>query len=205
MNGGFTGKVGSIIGYQLNGKWVIKGLPRPSKKNKKGTADQKKCRQRFSLMQGFLSSVLYFVRVGFNLEGKLKMISAHNAAKSYNMLHAFDNDGQIIYSNIRLTQGSLQGAEETTVATNESGLQFIWNNQLSNGLQKTTDQVMLLVYQEETNEAYFILSGARRQDGTDLLKIPYIEKGKTFHTWISFIADDRKSISNSVYAGLIIF
>lgn len=35
INGGFTGKAGSIIGYQLNGKWIIKGLPKLSKKIRK--------------------------------------------------------------------------------------------------------------------------------------------------------------------------
>lgn len=205
VNGGFTGKVGSVIGYQLNGQWVIKGLPKPNKKNKKGTADQNKCRGKFTLMQGFLSTVLYFIRVGFNLEAKLRMISAHNVAKSYNMLHAFSEDGQIIYSKIRLTQGDLQGADEPTVAAAENGLQFSWNNKLVTGFQNTDDQVMLLAYNKESKKAYYFLSGARRKKGTDLLEIPDFYKGNAFHTWISFIADDRESISNSVYVGLIIY
>ncbi|MFD2338304.1 hypothetical protein ACFSNA_18085 [Pedobacter mendelii] len=37
INGGFTDKVGSVIGYQLNGKWVIKGLPKASKKKQIGS------------------------------------------------------------------------------------------------------------------------------------------------------------------------
>lgn len=62
INGGFTGKAGSVIGYQLNGKWIIKGLPRLSRKNKKGTVEQNACRNKFTLMQMFLSKVLGYIR-----------------------------------------------------------------------------------------------------------------------------------------------
>jgi len=35
INGGFPGKEGSIIGYQVNGKCIIRGLPKSSKKIRK--------------------------------------------------------------------------------------------------------------------------------------------------------------------------
>ena len=54
INGGFTGKVRSVIGYQLNGKWIIKGLPKVSRKNKIGTEKQNLSRRKFTLMQLFL-------------------------------------------------------------------------------------------------------------------------------------------------------
>ncbi|RDC54233.1 hypothetical protein DU508_22350 [Pedobacter chinensis] len=205
VNGGFTGKVGSVIGYQLNGKWVIKGLPKSSKKNKKGTADQNKCRSKFTLMQHFLAATLGFVRVGFHLEAKAKRMSAHNAAKSYNMLHAFNQNNQIDYSKIRLSHGNLLGAEEPQVLAEEHGLRFTWNKQQLSNHQSAYDQVMLLAFNEESNMTYYMLSGAKRKTETEMLEINEHEKGKTFHTWISFIADDRENISNSVYAGSIIY
>jgi len=203
INGGFTGKVGSVIGYQLNGKWIIKALPKPSKKNKKGTDQQNKCRSKFSLIQSFLSRILDFIRVGFHLEAKSKGMSAHNAAKSYNMLHAFDEQGNIDYTKIRLCQGNLLPVENASVKVSENGLLFQWDTQNGAGYIRADDQVMLMAFDENINLAVRTVSGNRRRSGEHLLKIPQYGMGLRFHTWIAFVADNRESISNSVYLGTI--
>jgi len=205
VNGGFTGKVGSVIGYQLNGKWVIKGLPKYSKKNKKGTGKQNSCRSKFTLMQYFLASVLDFIRVGFNLEAKSKGLSAHNLAKSYNMLHAFNADGQIDYAKIRLSQGKLIGPENPAAAAHKAGILFSWDPGLQADYERRYDQVMLLAFDAEGGRAYNSVSGNRRSIGQEVLVIPESKKAKRFHTWIAFISDDRQSISNSVYLGEVAF
>ncbi|KQN38229.1 hypothetical protein ASE92_01985 [Pedobacter sp. Leaf41] len=203
INGGFTGKVGSVIGYQRYGKWIIRALPKPSKKNKTGTGKQNKCRSKFTFMQSFLSDVLEFIRVGFNLDAKAKGMSAHNAAKSYNMLHAFGEDDQIDYAKIRLSQGNLLMAKDASVTVNKDGISFIWDKQLDTGYIRSTDQVMLMAYDEEKGFAVYTVSGNRRKSGEELLIIPLHRKGKSYHTWIAFIADDRQSISDSSYLGLV--
>lgn len=199
INGGFTGKVGSVIGYQLNGKWVIKGLPKLSNKNKKGTDKQNKCRSKFSLIQSFLSYVLDFIHVGFHLYARAKHMSAHNAAKSYNMLYAFDEQGQIDYTQVRLCQGNLLPPENAVVKAAENGLLFNWDIQNSAGYIRANDQVMLMAYDENSNLAFRTVSGNRRRSGEQLLKIQEHGIGKRYHTWMAFIADNRESISNSVY------
>lgn len=205
INGGFTGKVGSVIGYQLNGKWIIKGLPKLNKKNKIGSQEQKICRYRFTVMQHFLSAVLGYIKIGFNLESKAKMISAHSAAKSYNMLHAFNVDNEIDFTKIVLTYGKLPGAENPQHFIDDAGLHFTWAEQHLTPHQRRDDQVMLLAYNAETGSAYFMCSGSRRNSGKETLQINRLKKGSQYHTWISFIADDRMSISMSTYVGLITY
>ena len=123
-NGGFTGKVGSVTGYYANGKWIIRGLRKLSAKNKKGTAKQQACRARFAKMQEFLAPITYFIRIGFNMESKKRMMTAHNAAKSYNMLNAQEPDGTIVYSNVCLSYGSLIGVEGLEVQVTNNALHF---------------------------------------------------------------------------------
>lgn len=205
INGGFTGKVGSIIAYQLHGKWVMKGMPRLSAKNKKGSASQKACRSAFTKMQNFLSPLIGFIRVGFNLESKLRQMTAHNVAKSYNMLNAQNSDGEIDCSKVRLTFGNLIGAEDAFVTANELGFQFTWINNANTKYIRELDQVMLVAYTAENNEAFYLLSGARRKMEMESLAIPLHLKGSEFHTWISFIADDRESVAMSTYTGSLIF
>lgn len=205
ITGGFSGKVGNIIGYQLNGRWVIKALPKPNKQNRIGTAEQKACRSAFSKMQFFLNPLVDFVRVGFNLERKKRMMTAHNVAKSYNMLHAQDANGDIVYDKVLLTYGSLLSAENPKVDRVDEGLIFSWDYINTLNYNRQHDQVMIVAYSLENKKAFKILSGAKRMTKSQILEIDKKEIGNELHMWISFIADDRESIAMSTYVGSIVY
>jgi len=204
INGGFTGKVGSVIGYRLNGKWVVRGLPKATKKNKIGSAEQQRSRAKFMLIQQFLSVMLPYVRIGFNLEARLRNLSAHNAAKSYNLIHAFTEHGKLDYANILLTKGKLPGAEAPLVEAVESGLLFKWVFPKPANAMLADDQVMLMAYQADGNQMVCMYSGARRKSGTEVLEMGD-PTGLAYHTWISFVSDDRMAISTSQYLGTCVF
>ena len=204
INGGITGKVGSVIGYRLNGKWVVRGLPKKTKKNKIGSAEQKRSRAKFVVIQQFLSVMLPYIRIGFNLEAKRRNISAHNAAKSYNLIHAFTENGALDYAKTMLTKGSLPEAEAPFVKTVESGLLFSWAFSKPANSMMADDQVMLMAYQAESNQVVCMYSGARRKSGAEILEMGQ-PTGLTYHTWISFVSDDRMAISTSQYLGTCVF
>lgn len=209
-NGGFSGKAGSIVGYSLYGKWMIRGLPKLSRKNKIGTDKQKVVRARFTAMQHFLGPVLYFIRVGFNLESRIRGNSAYNAAKSYNMLNAMNADGTIAYERICLSYGNLTGAIGVEVQSDDMGFHFTWtdNSYLSGSpalFISNDDQVMLLAYDLVTQQAYFITAGATRGLSKETLVLQESLKGKSFHLWISFISENRDRIATSTYLGEKIF
>ncbi|KLT66954.1 DUF6266 family protein [Pedobacter sp. BMA] len=205
INGGFRGKVGNVVGYPQNGKWVIRALPTPSTKNKKGSVKQNKCRKKFRDLQEFMSPVQDFIRTGFNLEARSRNLSAHNAAKSYNMQHAFNADDQLDYSKIVLTYGKLEMPEEISVTANEQGIEVRWINQLENSLIRNRDQVMVLAYCLEKRKAAVLYSGTKRKAGSEQLEIATALKGKKFHIWVAFIADNRESVSTSKYMGEILY
>lgn len=205
FHSGFSGKLGPIVGYQLNGKWVIRSLPKISKKNKKGTSAQQACRRGFTQMQYFLRPFIPVLRVGFKLEAQLRMMSAHNAAKSYNMRQAQTADGKIDEAKICLTYGLLLPAQNPAVTIQSTGFLFTWHS--SEALQKrnATDQAILVAYQAQSDVVYHQLNGPKRETGSAFLAIPDEEKGNDFHTWLSFIAKDGKSIAMSNYLGRFVF
>jgi len=213
VNGGFTGKAGTVVGYYRMGKWVIRALPRLSTKNKRGTKDQNANRSKFTKMQHFLSPMIDFIRVGFNMEARSKQMTAHNAAKSYNMLHAFTPEAEIDFSKVLLSSGSLPGALNPTVEKDDMGLHFSWTNNSGEDLAESRDQVMLLAYDDmlmDSNnkkkaDAYYLLSGARRNTEMETLEIAFPSKGNTLHTYIAFISDDRQRVSMSTYVGEIVY
>jgi len=126
INGGFRGKVGSVVGYYANGKWVIRSLSAINKHKKKASNHQELCRRGFTAVQHFLSPLLPFVRVGFGITARSKNMSAHNAAKSYLMLNALNEDQQLDYAKVLLSSGDLAGAVHTTVNSDDIGLHFTW-------------------------------------------------------------------------------
>ena len=204
-NGGFTGKVGSITGYYSNGKWIIRGLRRLSAKNKKGTAKQQACRSKFTKMQEFLAPITYYIRIGFNLESKKKMMTAHNAAKSYNMLNAQAADGTIDYSKVCLSYGNLIGVEGLQVQAQNKELHFTWIDNTNLDHRRSSDQVMILAYDVHSHITHVETGGAKRSKCAETLAMKVGNKGASYHTWLSFISEDRLQISMSTYCGLYRF
>lgn len=218
INGGFSGKVGKVVGYYRLGKSCIRALPRLSTKNKIGTTAQKESRSTFTKTQKLLSPILSFIRVGFNMEARSKQLTAHNLAKSYNMLNAFNPEGEIDYSKVMVSFGKLPGAVDPMVEKDDAGLHFSWKNNLEEKLAYSSDQVMLLAFNDSAfqynlshtggnkkKEAYYMLSGARRKTGKESLEIPAHVKGDVLHAYIAFISDDRERVSMSTYLGEITF
>lgn len=212
IHSGYNGKVGNVVGYHMNGKWFVRIRPKRSVKNEIGTPGQKACRSKFAKMQHFLGAVLPFIRIGFNLESKKNRNSAHNSAKSWNMLNAFDENGEIDYSLLRVTSGNLLPAVNPEVKGNlkKRQLVFTWrvdpirSTNVSEDTPRAMDQVMILAVDPLTHEAYGIYSGARRSAGREVLEISISQRpGDQLHTWIAFISDDRMGISMSTYTGLV--
>lgn len=209
--GSFRGRLGDAVSYQLNGKNVVRSLPEKSAKNKRGTELQNVYRSRFTKMQQFLQPILLFIRIGYNMEGRSRQMSAHNAAKSYNMLNAFNAEGEIDYSKVLVSFGNLPSALNAIVQKDDIGLHFSWSDNSGEGRAKSRDQVMLIAYDDmvldshnhKNPKAYMILSGARRKTQMETLEIGPISKGHRLHTYIAFISDDRESISTSIYVGEI--
>lgn len=218
INGGFSGKAGPVVGYYRLGKWCMRAMPKKSSKNKRGTPAQKESRSTFTKTQQFLSPILSFIRVGFNMEARAKQMTAHNLAKSYNMLNAFTPEGEIDYSKAQVSFGKLPGAADLVVEKDDIGLHFSWKIASSEKLSYSSDQVMLLAFDEtafkfnketkpsdKEKEAYYIVSGARRKAGIETLEIPAKAKGHVLHTYLAFISDDRERVSMSAYTGEIVY
>lgn len=69
INGGFSGKVGRVVGYWLNGQWVMRGVG--VRRNKLKTTDgEKRARGSFAQVQAFLKPLLPVLKIGFDPVGQ---------------------------------------------------------------------------------------------------------------------------------------
>lgn len=216
-----VGKLGNLVGYVRLGQALIRMKPHPkSKRNKKRTPAQKAASEAFAVVSRFVTPINRFINIGFKLDIVGTARVARNAAMSYNAPAVTGEypDQVFDYTRAVVSAGKLAGPvnpltslEEYDPSAKKCALRFSWDVDPDWEYIRQRDQVMMLAFFPETGTANWCLSGARRSEGTDILAlaINFDSRGSRIrHTYIetymAFIADDRESISNSVYTGKIV-
>ncbi|TKC09241.1 DUF6266 family protein [Pedobacter frigoris] len=201
-----TGKIGNTYYYVRYGKQQVRAASHIIKpKSEKQLAQQ----QRMSVLKPVISYLKLYIRVGFALKGIEKADSASNCFRSYNLKHAIKGqypNQEIDYPAVRLSEGNLSLPLNAAVQSVADGFKFTWAFDAQDPNGSPYDRTMLLVYFPEVDQPRFfqIISGAERSDCEELLKVPVAMKGRFAETYISFITDDRSSISDSVYTGRVL-
>jgi len=200
---GFSGTVDGITYYTLpDGRTCAKKKNRKS--TKPPTALQLANRADTILVSKFMKSFKDFISVGYQLEAKKNHQNPHNMMVKYIRKNAIEGvypNRRINISKVLVTNGKLPAAAENSVVVNEQGLIFNWSTELVRKLSRHSDQVMMLAYFREIQETAYVLAGAQRYVGTDLLQLTGVKKGVAAEVYISFITNDHTGISDSVYLG----
>lgn len=204
--GAISGKIGNIEGYIRKGQPLIRLKKR--KTNVPPSLKQLAVRQKMKIVNTFIGSMTEFVAAGFGLAAAGETYTANNAAKSYQLLNAIQGEYphySINYSKVRLTQGLLPVADDPQVTPLANSLLFTWSFDINEGYYYQRQQVMLLSYAPAINKSFYTVSGARRITGAETMELPDELRGRVLECYISFVADDRKAISNSTYIGQVVY
>ncbi|GAB1462849.1 hypothetical protein MASR2M52_08680 [Pedobacter sp.] len=78
---------------------------------------------------------------------------------------------------------------------------FTWSTEVPAAYN---DQSMLVAYEIETQKVSYKAAASPRNSGIATLKLAKEDKGKTFHLYLAFIANDRSAKSNSSYLGSVV-
>lgn len=201
INGSIQGKVGSVVGASWKGIDYVRAAPR--KRTGKPGKNEKANRNKFGDAHRWLKPVLDFVRQGF--KGYTPTVEGFIAAKSHLLLNAFEGTAPNLTINpslVSVSFGTLPLSNDIAVEkTKNNQLSFSWDTSpVEDG--SPADQVMLLAYNIEHEVAYFTITGQFRSAGSDILEVDG-RKGRTYHIYFAFTADDRSRQSNSVYLGTV--
>jgi len=202
--GGFSGKVGNIVG----GSW--KGIDymriKPASVSNPRTEAQVEQRSRFTTALQFLQPLRGFLKVGFR-NYAIKM-TQFNSAMAYNVKNAIIGvfpDYVIDLENSLISRGGLSGALNPSVSSPAAGqVAFNWDDNSTDVNTKPTDKVMVLVYNPDKNEAVYLTDGSPRSTESQTLTVPNLYSGDTVHAFIAFISEDGKEIANSKYVGSVV-
>ncbi|WP_052496237.1 DUF6266 family protein [Pedobacter lusitanus] len=203
LNRGFIGKVGNTVTYVLNGQVVKRTIGLCLKEP---TINQLAVRQQTRIIAEFLNPVKEYINTGFELVALNTIKNQHNLAASYNRLNAITGtypDQHIDFSRVLFSRGKLPVTRNINVKLTGNRLDFKWDATCMTEKMKSSDRVMLLAYLPDQKYAVYLAGGEERLEGAGHLIIPGYVKGMLLETYVSFIAADRKSISDSVYTGQI--
>ncbi|MGY3055611.1 hypothetical protein ACVWYG_003832 [Pedobacter sp. UYEF25] len=199
-NGGFSGKVGSIVGYELNGQDIIRALPK--KRTKKPGETEQLNRDKFALTQHWLKPLLTYLRIGF--KNYAPTYQGFVAAKSYNSKNALkeneDGNTDVDPALALLSFGSLNLPQSISMELQDDKIVVTW---VTEGSDQDLDLAMLIAYVPETGEVSIDTAAAKRHTGTATLPMPHNPNEDAVHVYIAFVAFDHSAQSNSYYLGAL--
>lgn len=151
-----------------------------------------------------LKPLLDVINFGYALQSKKTKMSPWNIMVKFNrkfVLQGNYPDRYVDFSKVLITKGDLPLPQVLSAVRTDTGLACSWSVELLPKLSHYSDHVVMLAYFPELKEARYILTGALRTAGKDVLPLEGIKKGYHAHVYLAFITDDHKSISDSTYLG----
>ena len=201
--GGFSGKVGSVIGSSWKGQAVMRGIAlRVANPQTDGQLAQ---RQKFAIVMKFLQSMIQFIRVGF--KNYAVGMTQLNAAFSYNIQNAILGtypNFTIDYPNALVSRGNLPPALNQAAASSVAGtVLFTWTDNSDELGAAAADSNLLVIYNPVKNQCVTFTALGTRADATQAVTVPHSFSGDLVHCYIAFETEDGFEQSNSKYAGAI--
>ena len=203
--GGFSGKVGTVIGANRRGTAYMRSLPIKMKDAR--TLPQLKQRSKFALTLRFLKPMTGLLRMSWKMYAHHRH-SPFNAVMSYTITNAISGtypNYTIDPSKVLISIGSLSPAFNPTATPASGGgaIYFDWDNNSGSSADNATDNALLAVFNLDKFQAVFDTNGAQRADASQSINVPSSWAGDTLHAYIGFISQDGNEVSNSIYLGAV--
>jgi hypothetical protein len=200
--GGFSGKVGTVVGGTWRGIPYMRSLPK-FKKNRTLTPAQQLQQAKFALATEFLSAFTALVNVSFQRSAGQ---TAPNVALSHLLTQAIGGIApnlSVIPGLVMVAKGSLKKADNPVTDSIVAGkLRFSWTDNTGLGNATGMDKAILVAYEPVSGDVQFTVNGADRSSGVAELDTPQFS-GRQVHTWISFRSPDGRLKADSFYTGMV--
>ncbi len=199
--GGFSGKVGTVVGANWRGKDIMRSLPKPSQKEP--TEKQLLQQAKFKLAVAFLLPLKAIQSRYFGSGSGVK--SRVNMATSYTINEAMRvvaGIPELVYNKVLITRGELTGFQNAVLATQVGGvLSLEWEDNGNQGNAKATDEVGIVCYCKELKLFDIFESMVMRSDLMLDVTLPNYCIGKTVEVYAYLNNDKQTFVSNSFYLG----
>jgi len=202
INGPFSGKVGSIVGYNLNGQQVMRSVGR---RIRPFTPLELLNQAKMKVVSEFLAPIKPFIKFGYQREAPPgSRVGAFQLAQSYVRKNAIDFEGEdkpfVNPAKVLISQGPLEPPLNGTAVYEDNRLTVRWEQ---SGRAWRGDRLVLLLY-DGRHFRYFREAGAERQEGREILEIDQLRRiKKPVHVYAAFWSPMPDTISDSVHCGVL--
>jgi hypothetical protein len=200
--GGFSGKVGTVVGASWKGISYMRSLPQHVKNPR--TDGQMSQRSKFALALNLLKPTTAFLRTGWKLYAHKQ--TPFNAAMSYTLANAITGtypDYSIDPSKVLVSRGSLATAANASAVAAGGNIEIAWDDNSGVGSAKQTDRALIAVLNPAKGEAITDTAGAERTEGAQTVIVPADWAGDEVQVYLGFISEDKREVANSVYLGAV--
>ncbi|TVZ60175.1 hypothetical protein NA63_2725 [Flavobacteriaceae bacterium MAR_2010_105] len=201
--GGFSGKVGNVVGARWRGRNVMRSLPQRGNYNP--TQDQLEQRERFATVIAFLNPIKAIESQYFGKKQGDK--SPYNLATSYHLkeaLLATPTGFEIDYAKVLIGKGDLRGLDNPSVSASAGQvLDVTWTDNSGQGNANALDKLVVVVYAPVPNlYQVYDPAGTREEAGVNL-PLPAFMAGIEVQVWATFATEDGKTAAISSYLGAV--
>ena len=198
--GGFSGKVGTVVGASWKGTAYMRGQATHVKNPR--TPKQIEQRTKMEFARNYLQQAQEFLNVG------LKDVAKHQSPLNYAVSQMVRNailgdypDYAPDYTKLVWSHGLLTPPVVETVYANYDALDFLWQDNSGQGNAKADDISMVVVCSEEKQEIKYFMNGFTRSTKSNHCELPESWVDDHVHVYITMRSADGKLISNSHYCG----
>ncbi len=198
--GGFSGKVGPVVGTSWKGKAIIRA--KALSINNPNTEEQQRARTHFALLAKFCSRTAGFVNVGF--KGMAKGMTECNAALAANYAEGVSGtwpNYALDYSKLLVSYGPLDLPDSPAAQLNGNTLDISWTDNSATCNGSSLDNVMLLYYNSTKEQATYNVAAAQRSTTSCSYEFPANWAGDIVEVYLAICAAKNSATSKSVYLG----
>lgn len=199
-NGGFSGKVGSVVGYKWKNKDVIRGLPRKSHKPRSEARLANE--QAMKLIMDALKPLKIIVRMTFRQAAEPLNMNAFNLALSINKKQALCGEYPnltIDWNKFIVSNGPLPGLTRLTANWDDFGLHATWGDNSNETGADDADRVTFVVYSHKFDQWFFFPNEATRDATTYTLSIDDDWQGTDVELFGFFMSFGGETVSDSYH------
>ena len=187
--GGFSGTVGTVIGYRRNNQWFMRAKPRFVANPR--TEAQQAHRRQFGDMVSLASRLLPALKVGMRHYAPQHAMTAGNAFVHLN----WTREGAISLKDMKLSVGPVPMVTFTEITVEDGVLTLKWDKNLHHHGAKNEDTVKIYAYNEDQGLTQCVATAERR---TRRLSTLLPDAFRDAHLW-ALIEDPMGRTSESQY------
>lgn len=198
--GGFSGKVGSVVG----GSWKGIDYMRSKGNNRNANPTEKQLAQqlKFALTMRFVQPLTGLLEISFRNFAIMK--TGINSAFAYTIKNAITGvypSFDIDYALALVSRGDLPNVLAPAVTSGAGSLlTFSWTDNSGVGSARASDKAILVAYCPTQRQAIYTTAGGLRSEMIgELNLLPF--SGLAVETWIGFISADGRNVATSIFTG----